>query len=188
MKKIVLTGILFFSLICLQAQLQNIPARQGLELEYTIYPMGQVFPCTLRLDSISPGYLSIAWKNVEGRGGKYIMERTSLDSATTAFWGPPQYGMDVTLDPEMTLLIWSKKLWKELQQNRKVVYDGMLYIQKEAVGNNRLAIDGKPADALFLESENGQTRIWLLNNPELPILLKVERNPFGVDLQIEKIK
>jgi hypothetical protein len=27
-----------------------------------------------------------------------------------------------------------------------------------------------------------------LNNPDLPILLKVEKNPFGVDLQIERVK
>jgi hypothetical protein len=188
MKKILLAVILLFSLISLQAQLQNIPAKQGLEMEYTIFPMGQVFPCTLRLDSLTAGYLSIAWKNSSGRGGKYIMTRASLDSATTAFWGPPQYGMDVTLDPEMTMLIFSKKLWNELKQNKKVNYDGTMYIQKEASGNNQLAFDGKPADVIYLESENGQTRIWLLNNPDLPILLKVEKNPFGVDLQIERVK
>lgn len=188
MKKIFSAGILLFSVISLQAQLRNIPAKQGLEMEYTIFPMGQVFPCTLRLDSLTADYLSIAWKNSSGRGGKLIMTRASLDSATTAYWGPPQYGVDVTLDPEMTMLIFSKKLWNELKQNKKVNYDGTLYIQKEASGNNQLAFDGKQADAIYLESENGQTRIWLLNNPDLPILLKVEKNPFGVDLQIERIK
>src|SRR5688500_14920782 len=104
MKKILLAVILLFSLISLQAQLQNIPAKQGLEMEYTIFPMGQVFPCTLRLDSLTADYLSISWKNSSGRGGKVIMTRASLDSATTAYWGPPQYGVDVTLDPEMTML------------------------------------------------------------------------------------
>jgi hypothetical protein len=188
MKKILFTIISLFSLAGLQAQLQNIPAKQGLEMEYTIFPMGQVFPCTLRLDSISSDYLSIAWKNSTGRGGKYIMTRASLDSAGTAFWGPPQYGMDVTLDPDMVMLILSKKLWNELKQNKKVNYDGTVYIQKEASGKNQMVFDGKPADAIYLESENGLVRIWVLNNPHLPILLKVEKNPFGVDLQIERVK
>jgi hypothetical protein len=188
MKKIFFTGMLLFSLVSLQAQLQNISAKQGLEMEYTVFPMGQIFPVTLRLDSLTADYLSIAWKNVEGRGGKLIMTRASLDSATTAYWGPPQYGLDVTLDPEMTMLIFSKKLWNELKQNKKVNYDGTLYIQQEASGSNQLSFGGKPADAIYLESANGQSRIWLLNNPELPILLKVEKNPFGVDLQIERVK
>lgn len=188
MKKIITTGILLFSLIHLHAQLQNIPIKQGIELQYTIFPMGHVFPCTLKFDSLTNDYFSIAWKNAEDRGGKYIMTRASLDSATTAFWGPPDYGQNITLDPEMTMLVFSRKLWGELQRDKKVIYDGTTYIQKEATGNRALQIDGKPADAIFLESENGVTRIWLLNNPSWPILLKVENNPFGVDLQIERVK
>jgi hypothetical protein len=185
MKRILLIGFLAFNLCTLQAQ--QIPVKQGLELEYTIFPMGQVFPCTLTLDTLVSGGLSISWKNSVGRGGKYIMTRTSLDSATMAFWGPPDYGQEITLDADQTMLIMSKKNWQELQSTGKVNYDGNLYARKE-IGGNEIIIDGKPIDAIYLQSESGETRIWILNNPALPILLKVEKNPFGVDLQIERVK
>jgi hypothetical protein len=188
MKRITLIGILFFNLSWLNAQVQQITVKQGLELEYTVFPMGQVFPCTLTLDTLSTGALSIGWKNVEGRGGKYIVTRGALDSASTAFWGPPAYGQDVTLDNDQTMLVLTKKHWQQLQANGGVNFDGTSYIRKEITGNNQLLIDGKPTDAIYLESTSGETRIWILNNAQLPLLLKVQGNRFGVDLQIERVK
>lgn len=188
MKRITLTGILAMSISWLNAQVQQIQAKQGLQLEYTIYPMGQVFPCVLTLDTLKTGELSISWKHTSGAGGKYIVTRSALDSATNAFWGPPNYGQEVTLDADQTMLILSKKHWKDLQANGKVDFDGTLYIKKEATGNNQLLMDGQLVDAIYLHSESGESRLWVLNNATLPILLKVEKNPFGVDLQIERVK
>lgn len=185
MKRILLIGLLALNSFILKAQ--QIPVKQGLELEYTIFPMGQVFPCTLTLDTLSSGALSISWKNVNGSGGKYIVTRAALDSGTTAFWGPPNYGKEITLDTEQTMLVFSKKQWIELQKNGKVNFDGTLYISKEIRGNE-LLVDGKPVDAIYLQSESGETRLWVLNNAALPLLLKMEKNPFGVDLQIERVK
>jgi hypothetical protein len=188
MKRIALTGFLMLNLFYLQAQLQQIPVKQGLTLEYTVFPMGTVFPCTLTLDTLSDGALSIGWKNEAGRGGKYIVTRTALDSGAFSFWGPPQYDQEIKLDQDQIMLLISKKQWNELQKNARVDFDGQMYIRKEATGENQLMMDGKPADAIYMQSENGKTRIWVLNNPALPLLLKVEGNPFGVDLQIERVK
>jgi hypothetical protein len=188
MKKIALIGILVLNLSYLNAQVQQIQVKQGLELEYTIFPMGQVFPCTLKLDTLSTGALSISWKNVNGSGGKYFVTRSALDSGTVAFWGPPNYGQEVTLDSDQTMLVFSRKQWNELHKNGRVDFDGTMYSRKEISGNNQVLMDGKPVDAIFLQSESSDARIWLLNNAELPILLKVEKNPFGVDLQIERVK
>jgi hypothetical protein len=188
MKKITLIGILVLNLSYLNAQVQQIQPKQGLELEYTIYPMGQVFPTTLTLDTLSTGALSISWKNSSGAGGKYIVTRAALDSGTTAFWGPPNYGQEVTLDSDQTMLVFSKKQWNELHKNGRVDFDGTMYARKEMSDNNQVLMDGKPADAIFLQSESSEARLWLLNNAALPLLLKVEKNPFGVDLQIERVK
>jgi hypothetical protein len=188
MKRILLIGFLCFHFNLLQAQVQQVPIKQGLTLEYTIFPVGQVFPCTFILDTSASGTLTIDWKNEAGRGGKYFMTRASLDSGTLAFWGPPTYDQEITLDPEQTLLILSRKQWQELQKNGRVNFDGLIYNRREATGDNQLLIDGKPADAIFMQSETGDTRIWVLNNATLPLLLKVDKNRFGVDLQIERVK
>ena len=188
MKKIIPAVLLSFCISIVQAQLQQIPIKQGLVLEYTVFPMGQVFPCTITLDTTATGNLSIAWKNESGRGGKYFVTRSALDSGTTAFWGPPNYDQEITLDADQTMLVLSRKQWKELQANGRVNFDGQFYARQGAIGDNQLLIDGKPADAIFLQSESGETRIWVLNNATLPLLLKVDKNPFGVDLQIERVK
>jgi hypothetical protein len=188
MKKVALAGLLIFNLSYLQAQLKNIPAKQGLELEYTVFPMGTVFPCTLKLDTTIDGSLEIGWKNERGLGGKYIVTKAALDSAGTAFWGPPVYDQEITLENDQTMLMLTKKHWSELKATGKVYFDGTMYIQKEAKGNNQLMMEGKPVDAIYLEAETGEARIWVLNNAAMPILLKVVNNPFGVDLQIEKVK
>jgi hypothetical protein len=188
MKRLLLAGFILVNVSGLQAQLQQIPIKQGLVLEYTIFPMGQVFPCTFTLDTTSSGDLNISWKHESGRGGKYIVSRASLDSGTIAFWGPPNYDQEITLDPEQTMLVLSRKQWHELQKNGRVNFDGQFYNRQGAIGDNQLLIDGKPGDAIFLQSETGDTRIWVLNNATLPLLLKVDKNRFGVDLVIERVK
>lgn len=188
MKRMLLAGFILVNLSDLQAQSQQIPIKQGLVLEYTIFPMGQVFPCTITLDTTSTGDLNIGWKNESGRGGKYIVSRAALDSGTTAFWGPPDYDQVISLDAEQTMLVLPRKQWNELQANGRVNFDGQFYNRQGATGDNQLLIGGKPAEAIFLQSENGDTRIWVLNNATLPLLLKVDKNRFGVDLVIERVK
>ena len=189
MKRSILTGFLLSVIAHMQAQSQvQIPLKQRLQLEYTIFPMGQIFPCTFTIDTTAEGSMVIAWVNELGRGGRIIMTRTALDTGSIGYWGPPAYGEDIVLDDNQTVLLLSKKQWAELQRYGRVNYDGLFYTQKAASGENQVMIDDKPADAILLQSESSEARIWILNNPALPLLLKVENNPVGVDLKIERVK
>ncbi|MBC7851496.1 MAG: hypothetical protein H7Y31_17260 [Chitinophagaceae bacterium] len=182
--KMLIVVLAMFLAMSAEAQKKGIDIRTGTTLEYMVYPGGQVFPMIITVDSSSNEYVRLAWTNSVGRGGKYILTRASLDSATTAFWGPPQYDEDVVLDPNVSLLFFSRRQWNELIGSGKVEFDGAKYAWRDAVGNKALLINNVRVDAIYLESENSSARIWILNNAKYPMILKIENNPMGVDLEI----
>lgn len=187
MKKLVFALCLLSSL-CTQAQEKLNPGiKKGSKFSYTLYTGGQTIPFTALLDSVGSDYVRIAW-TIEGMGsGGWVMKKKSLESATRGYWNQPTTGTDEELSDETTVLILSKAQWNGLQQEKKFAYNDATFTVK-AGAPAALKIGDKTYDAIQVEGPGGSTRLWILNNPAFPALLKVEGNPHGVDLEINTIE
>lgn len=188
MKAISLAICPIFCVMLLQAQTNSVEFKNGIVLEYTVYPPSTIFPMTFVLDSLSPDFISMKWTNANGIGGRYIVTAASLNNADSAYWGPPDYNQEVVMHPGTSLLFLSQKQWRELKCDNQTILDGHTYRVKRTVDESQLTISGKLLQVILLESIHTSARLWILDNANFPLMLKMENNPMLVDLELTAIK
>lgn len=186
MKKILFALLLMSAASGLAQDKINPVIKKGARINYTLYTSGQTIPFIALVDSLGSEYVKIAW-NIEGIGdGAWVMKKKSLENAYRGYWNQPIAGSNEELPDEMTVLILSKSQWNSLQQDKKFVYNDNTYTLKQG-DQPGLKAGGKTYDALLVEGNGGATRLWILNNAVFPVLLKVEGNAHGVDLELNSI-
>jgi len=162
--------------------------KQGTKLNFSALVNGQNFPCVFSLDSLSANYVKVGWM-VEGFGsGGWVMKSKSLESGNRGFWSQPNPGTVEDLADDQVAILFSKAQWDMLQKDKKINFDQQTYTVKTPTDQQQLKISGKTVDAYYLESANGSTHIWILNNATTPLLLKIEGNTLGADLTLNSVE
>lgn len=188
MKKIFL-GLSLLVTVAAFGQDKFSPAiKQGTRLNFSAMINGQTFLCVFSMDSLTADYVKVGW-SVDGFGsGGWVMKSKSLESGNRGFWGQPNPGTVEDLADDQVVMLFSKAQWNMLQTDKKINFDQLTYTVKEPTDQQQLKISGKAVDAYYLESSNGVTHIWILNNAATPILLKIEGNTQGADLTLNAIE
>lgn len=187
MRKILLAIFLIGSLGAAAQEKLNPPIKVGSKLAYSLSVDGQTMPFIASVDSISADYVKLGWA-IEGLGtGAWIMKKKSLESATFGHWNSPAPGEEEVIPDHTTVLILSKAQWKALSTNKKFDYSGTIFSVKTE-GATPVKVGGKVVDAIQVASPDGVTQFWILNNANFPALLKVEGNPYGVNVEISYIE
>lgn len=173
----------------LQAQDKfNPEIKQGSKLSYLVNVNGQEIPLIISYDSIATDYLKMGWSIQDMGSGTWISKKNSIENGTRGWWDEPAPGMDTELSDDQTILMLSRSQWKSLQDDKKFEYDMQAFSPMTATEQQLLKIDNKIIDALMVQGQNGSTRLWVLNNPSLPIILKIEGNTMGPDLWLHSIE
>lgn len=187
MKKLLFVLCLISAVSAVAQDKVNPVVKKGTKFTYTLYTGGNTIPFTALVDSLSAEYVKIGW-NIEGMGtGGWVMKKKSLESATRGYWNQPTAGTDEELADEMSVLIISKAQWNSIQQDKKFVYNDQTFTVKQGEQAGFKSGD-KTIDAILLEGPGGNSRIWILNNSAFPVLVKLEGNPHGVDLELTGIQ
>lgn len=187
MKKLLFVLCLMNAAAAVAQEKVNPVIQKGSKFSYTLYTNGQAIPFSAMVDSLSNDYVKIGW-NIEGMGtGGWVMKKQSLENATHGYWNQPTPATDEVLADDITVLILSKAQWAALQQDKKFVYNDLTFTVK-AGEQTGLKAGGKTFDAILAEGNEGKTRLWILNNPAFPALMKVEGNGHGVDLELSNIE
>jgi hypothetical protein len=166
----------------------NPEIKQGSKLTYMVNINGQDIPLTISYDSIATDYLKMGWTIQDMGSGAWITKKNSIENGSRGWWDEPAPGMDTELSDDQTILMLSRSQWKSLQDEKKFDYDMQTFSPMTATEQQFLKIDNKVVDALLVQGQNGSTRLWVLNNPSLPIILKIEGNTMGPDLGLHSIE
>jgi hypothetical protein len=161
--------------------------KKGVSLSYQVSANGQLFPILMKFDSLSSDYNRISWSMPDGSGGNIINTKVSLDNATKGYWGQLQNGGDLTLPSDQTVLVLSKTLWAAIQKDKKFTFDDLQFTVKEQPADAIFKLKDKALNVVYAESSNAAVRVWILNSPTVPILVKIEGNPIGIDIFLESI-
>ena len=161
--------------------------KKGTTLIYDVSVNGQNFPVSMKIDSISPEYTRLNWSMQDGSGGYVINTKASIENATHGFWGELHAGEDQTMPADQNILFLSKSLWNALQKEQKLTYDDQAYTIKDQPGNSVFKIKDRPVNVLYLENATGSSRLWILNNPSAPLIVKLEGNPMGIDINLQQM-
>lgn len=162
--------------------------KKGNTLTYQVSVNGQTFPIQMKIDSVSADYNRFNWSMQDGSGGSVINTKASLDNAVHGYWGELHQGEDQTMPADQSILLLSKVLWSAIQKDKKFRFDEQDFVVKEQPSTAVFKLNDKPVNVLYAESTNGSSRVWFLNNPSFPLLLKIEGNPAGVDVSLQSVE
>lgn len=183
MKKTVLTLLSFCFFMVVQAQKVVPEIKAGTVMYCSVFVQGQEFPLTLTLNSIS-GPVSISW-SVDGYGdGSFEMTAKALESASRFSSGQPALGA-TKLDDSETFGILSKAAYQSLIENKTFTYNGLKFKIK-STDSDTMKIGGKEIDLSHVVSEDGSLTLWILNNPNFPLILQTLGT--SLDIVVNDIK
>jgi hypothetical protein len=176
---------LFFSFILIScycaATAQQKYAQQGTKLEYAIYPSGGFLNASVLIDRFAVDTIALTWR-IDYRSGRRAMVKNSLENGKLGYWNPPFDGEDIIIDEDKVMLCISRASFRELKESLKMEFDGQLFTVKEK--SLFYKVNNTEVNAVYVESNNSATRLWILDDAFFPLILKLEGNPFNVDVEL----
>lgn len=184
MKRLSLVLLSFFAFVIIRAQ-EAIKIGEGTKLHYSIMPNGGYVTASLFVEKLNADTLLFSWQ-LNARSGRRGMLKKSIETARKGYWEPPMDGEDFMIPEDQSLLSLSRICFNELKQRGRMEFDGMVFTTKDS---NAITYDmnGTKIRALSATSENGYTRIWVMDDPAFPLILKLDGNPFQVDVELTSI-
>jgi hypothetical protein len=188
MRSFCVAVLLTFASIVALAQEKPIPEiKKGTTLTYQVSVNGQLFPVTMKVDSLSPDFNKFNWSMQDGNSGYVINTKASLDNAVRAYWSDLRPGEELTMPADQTILVLSRSSWASLQKEKKFKLDEQEFTVKDQPQGATFMLKDKPVNVIYAEAANG-VKVWILNNTAFPLLLKIEGNPAGVDVSLQSIE
>ncbi len=105
--------------------------------------------------------------------GKFRMTAKALKSAKSICYTQPTDGLDKTLSDDELFAIMSQDIYKQLKKKRECYFDGTEY---------RLVETAKGRMHLIGSQNRGE--MWVLDNPDLPIIMKMVNNPSEINWEV----
>lgn len=114
------------------------------------------------------------------QSGSYAMGPESVEKAVRLSFLQPDNGKHVRLCPEETAFVLSRSAYRQLKQQNSFVYNHTTY----AVLDSSEQALGHPLIHVKDEAEGAE--MWILDNPELPLVWRMRNNPLGVNWGAER--
>lgn len=93
----------------------------------------------------------------------------------------------INLKPTETFFMISQSAYKELVNNGKFIYNNTTYVLDKSEDKNPVVIDGKTIATLHVVAQIDETEIWILQNPDFPLLCKMAKSPLGINFTLTNI-
>lgn len=183
---LLLTCILLTCIVLGQEKKYQPALAPGKKLNYTIAYGSMTIPLDILLEKLGDT-CRLQWEMPDGSKGWLLMKKKSIENGTQSYWSQPAANMETDMDDEETVLIFSKTFFKTLLNFKSAVYDGIAYHLKAYTDSNAFQLGNKVVDAVYAESADGITKIWLLNSADFPLLLKIIGNKAGIDAILNSI-
>jgi hypothetical protein len=186
MKNILVAAFILSSVYSFSQATSRPVIKQGAKLSYAIATDEGSLPLLIKLDSLTNSYVRFTWSTPNVGKGTWILRENTLEKATNGYWGQLEPDSEILLPENQSIVIFSKTQWTKIQKDKKTDFDGVTYALKTTPQPSKLNL--KDVDALYLENENGTTKIWLLNNATFPAILKIEGNIAGPDVELKSVE
>lgn len=132
----------------------------------------------------------INWKmtldNRDDKSGNISMSAEAVQKATA------QYNLfengEIVLDDKTSVWV-SRAVFKSLRTGAETVMNAMgkdkTFTRKNIPAGTEVTVDGKAINVIYAEASDGSEKFWILNNPKMPLILKMD---LGWKIGIEKIE
>jgi hypothetical protein len=161
--------------------------KEGTVLNYDGFSkaLGQHIPLTLTIKSLGDP-VSIQWF-VDGYGtGTFEIPAMAIDSGTKLVIKQPDPDGVTKMKNDETLIVISKTTFGALVKNNAFELNGQKFTVVADTATYK--INDKAADVFHATGENGKSELWVLNNPDFPLVYKAKGVTRGVDFTLTAIK
>ena len=117
-------------------------------------------------------------RNLKWQSGSYTISSESVSRGTRLSFLQPEDGKHVKLSPEETVYFLSHSAYKQLKEQNSFVYNQTTYSIQE--GNEQAL--GYPL--IHVKDAVEGCEMWILDNPELPLVWRMRNNPLGVNWEV----
>lgn len=189
MKKYILQ--LFFFLLFLRGYSQEyLPDIQtGTRLEYLFDLHGQQGMITM-VTQMQSGSLITDWELGRiGIKGTYIILPEALAQGNRLSVKQLVPFHPDTLEPDETFCLISRSAFQNLLKNNRFVYNQTTYVlDKSGTGTDQeLEVTGKMLDVLHVTAQIDATEMWILNDPDFPVICRMIKNPLGINFSLTSV-
>ncbi|MDA6070163.1 hypothetical protein NJT12_11095 [Flavobacterium sp. AC] len=111
----------------------------------------------------------------------------ALKNGNALSFNQGEYAPVLNLRPTETFFMISQSAYQDLLKNNKFIYNNTTYVLDENSVNNNIDIEGKLLDTLHVVAQVDETEMWIVKNPEFPLICKIIKNPLGINFTLVKI-
>lgn len=111
----------------------------------------------------------------------------ALKNGTELSYNQGEYAPVLNLKPTETFFMISQSAYQDLLKNDKFIYNNTTYVLDKNEDKNGVVIEGKSIDALHVIAQIDETEMWIVKNPEYPLICKITKNPLGINWTLVKI-
>jgi len=179
--------MLFFCTVYQKGTAQNyIPTlKNNTELQYVCKLHGQTRSLSLIAQTANDG---LAFK-LDTRGVKstIVMLPEALNNGTELSFNQGEYAPVLNLKPTETFFMISRSAYQDLVKKGSFVYNNTTYVLNKNQDKEGFSIDGKLVDTLHVNAQIDETEMWIVKNPEFPLICKIIKNPLGINPTLVKV-
>ncbi len=187
MKKFALLVIVFIVSHIAAAQNTVPQIGAGSIFNYNVFltATGQQVQFALNIISLNDP-MKIKW-TLPGIGtGNFIIPAKALESGTKMRLQEPAPDADTKFSDNETIMFVSKAMFSDMVKNQEFTMNKVKFSVKPAAAP--FQVGGKDIDTFHAVSANGKVEIWIINNPDFPVICKFTGNPGGIDFELKNVK
>jgi hypothetical protein len=155
------------------------------ELHYVCKLHGQTRTLQLTAETADN---ALAFK-LETRGvkSKIVMLPEAVKNGNALSFNQGEYAPILNLKPTETFFMISRSAYQDLLKNNSFVYNNTTYVLDKNEDKNGVSIDGKLIETLHVTAQIDETEMWIVKNPEFPLICKIIKNPLGINFTLVKV-
>ena len=161
--------------------------KEGTVINYDAFStaLGQHIPLILTIKSLGDP-VKIQW-NVEGYGtGSFEIPAKAMESGTKLVIKQPDPDGVTTLNDNETIIVLSKSIFNSMVKDKAFELNKQKFTVTTDTASYK--INDKQADVFHAISDNGKSELWVINNPDFPLIFRGKSVTRGVDFTLTGIK
>ncbi|MGI4021525.1 MAG: hypothetical protein ACRYFA_08475 [Janthinobacterium lividum] len=161
--------------------------KTGTVLNYSAHSraFGQDISLTLTLTSITAP-VQMKYSIPQLGTGVFEMSAKAMESGKKIAIKEPSIDGVTKLKDDETLAVLSKNTFHNLTTNKTFELNGQTFTV--TTDTTVYKINDKEADVFYAITANGKTKLWILNNPDFPLICKLQGGLQGIDLSLNSIQ
>ncbi|PXY42435.1 hypothetical protein DMB65_02770 [Flavobacterium cheongpyeongense] len=125
--------------------------------------------------------------DTRGVNSSIVTKSEALKNGNALSYNQGEFSPVLNLKPNETFFMISQAAYQDLVKNNKFSYNNTTYVLDQNSDKNNVVIEGKSVDAMHVIAQIDETEMWIVKNPEFPLICKITKNPLGINWTLVKI-